>query len=1215
MGSNCSKVRREDGDTTAFSKNKSLSWRRKKGDTEGRIAEGNSLIGGETPCQQSFPSLQSPFSPAYNPQFSLTAEGRSNLCAPVISNNEVGGSINITQNITQNIIQKNDDPSQVAQCSDTQKKLIQRVKEEHKASLKQKFNFVFEGTEEEETSLNSIYTQLYITLGENEGVNKEHEVWQIEYTSRRETSSYTPINSNDIFKPLAGQEKEEKRPIKTVLTKGIAGIGKTVSVQKFVLDWAEGKANQDLDFIFVLPFRELHSIKDDELSLHGLINDFHPELTEIENAKIYATSKVLFIFDGLDEKRHPLKFNTKRVTDVTKTGNNVDVLVTNLIEEKLLPKALIWITSRPAAANQIPRRYINLVTEVRGFDERQKEEYFKKRVKNGEVARRIIAHITTSRTFKIMCHIPVFCWISAKVLEELLRENVNGEIPTTLTEMYTHFLLIQIQLAQKDPGHERDKQKIWESNKDFLLKLGKLAFEHLEKRNLMFYEEDLNEYGIDISEVAVYSALCTEIFKEEKVYKKKVYCFMHLTIQEFVAALFVFHCFTTKSLKTSSSLKSFLMEGSEPYLKAILEKEPVDLPLDELMEITMYNSVSRENGEMDMFLRFLLGMSMESVQCLLQGLLPKTENSSEIVKEMKIILKEMDLIDVSPERCLNLFSLTEEVKDHSLHEDIQRYLSEKEADRELSPAHCSVLAYVLLMSEKVLDEFVLKKYKTSQKGFFRLLPAVRNCRKAIFEGVYLDRWYCATLASALQLPNSPLRELHLIDSIWLDSEVDVLCTGLSSRDCKLEALSLCGNGLSNERRDHLVSSMKTVLSCNLRELGLSNFTLQDSVVEVLSTGLGSQHCKLEILRLNRNTLHDNFCEVLVSAISSNSSHLKELDIVHCDLIDSRVELLSTGLKSPHCKLEKLRLYQCNLNNASCEALASAIKTIPSHLRELDLSNNDLKDSGVKLLSTALGNPHCKLETLRLPFCRVTEEGCDSLASALTSNPSHLRELDLSYNHPGDSGVKMLSATMEDPDCRLKINIDHNEECWVNLELLKKYACDLTLDPNTANKHLSLSEGNRAVRYEIEEQPYPDHPERFYDAFQVLCREGLTERHYWEMESTDDVVLGVTYKGIKRKGSISNDFVIGHNDKSWCMEYKTHFCHNGADIEFPPFRDPSRHRIGVYLDWPAGTLSFYTVFSDTLTHLYTFHTTFTEPLYPAFGLAGCNPCSVSLCQVE
>eukprot|EP00063_Salmo_salar_P083028 XP_014057863.1 PREDICTED: stonustoxin subunit beta-like [Salmo salar] len=210
---------------------------------------------------------------------------------------------------------------------------------------------------------------------------------------------------------------------------------------------------------------------------------------------------------------------------------------------------------------------------------------------------------------------------------------------------------------------------------------------------------------------------------------------------------------------------------------------------------------------------------------------------------------------------------------------------------------------------------------------------------------------------------------------------------------------------------------------------------------------------------------------------------------------------------------------------------------------------------------------------------------------------------------------MLSATMEDPDCRLKINIDHNEECWVNLELLKKYACDLTLDPNTANKHLSLYEGNRAVRYEIEEQPYPDHPERFYDAFQVLCREGLTERHYWEMESTDDVVLGVTYKGIKRKGSISNDFVIGHNDKSWCMEYKTHFCHNGADIEFPPFRDPSRHRIGVYLDWPAGTLSFYTVFSDTLTHLYTFHTTFTEPLYPAFGLAGCNPCSVSLCQVE
>ncbi|XP_062319097.1 stonustoxin subunit beta-like [Osmerus eperlanus] len=311
-----------------------------------------------------------------------------------------------------------------------------------------------------------------------------------------------------------------------------------------------------------------------------------------------------------------------------------------------------------------------------------------------------------------------------------------------------------------------------------------------------------------------------------------------------------------------------------------------------------------------------------------------------------------------------------------------------------------------------------------------------------------------------------------------------------------------------------------------------------------------------------------------------------------------------------------RLSGCHITEEGCDSLSSALKST-SFLRQLDLSNNDLKDAGMKLLSAGLRNQLCKLEILRLSGCLVTEEGCASLASALRSNPFHLRELNLSYNHPGEKGLKLLSAGLEDPHCRLeKLNVDHGGECWIKPGL-RKYACELTLDPNTACRRLSLSEENRKVTWRREEQPYPDHPERFEDCAQVLCREGLSGRCYWEAEWSEGgrwVGIAVTYKGISRRGE-GADCELGYNNKSWSLDcdgnsYSAWHNKKRTVIPAPP---SSSHRVGVYLDWPAGTLSFYTVSSDTLTHLHTFHSTFTEPLYPGFCVY--YDSSVSLCQVE
>ncbi|KAM4555625.1 NACHT, LRR and PYD domains-containing protein 3-like isoform 2-T5 [Odontesthes bonariensis] len=993
-----------------------------------------------------------------------------------------------------------------------------------KNKLKEKVQCVSE--EGNTTLLNQIYTELYITEGGSTKVSDGHEVRHIETASRTPDASETPIKLEELFKGPPGRDE----PIRTVMTKGVAGIGKTVLTQKLTLDWAEGKANQDTGFMFPFTFRELNVLKERKFSLVELVHHF---FTETKEAGIcsFEQFQVVFIFDGLDECRLPLDFNSKEpLTDATEP-TSVDVLLTNLIRGKLLPSARLWITTRPAAANQIPPECVGMVTEVRGFTDPQKEEYFRKRFRDEEQASRIISHIQTSRSLHIMCHIPVFCWITASVLEDVLETREGAELPSTLTEMYVHFLVVQTKVkklkyeggAVTDPHWSPESRKMIES-------LGKLAYEQLQKGNLIFYESDLTECGIDISAASVYSGVFTQIFREERgLHQEKVFSFVHLSVQEFLAALHVHLNCTTSGVN--------LFREKQTWFQSLVSKTN----LKDVHNSAVDEALRSPNGHLDLFLRFLLGLSLPTNQTLLRGLLTQTGSSSQANQDTILYIKEKINANPSTEKSINLFHCLNELNDRSLVEEIQQSLATGSLSDKLSPAQWSALVFILLTSEADSDVFDLKRYSTSGDALLRLLPVVKASSKALLNFCSLSEGSFEALVSVLTSSSSRLRELDLRNNNLHDSYVKQLSDGLKSPNCSLETLRLSGCFLSDSD-----ASALRLLSCSLRELDLSNNNLKDSGVK---------------------------------------------------------QLLSHGMESPQCNLTTLRLSVCNLSEGSCEALASLVGSERSSLIKLDLSNNNLRDSGVKQLSSGIKNPHCKLETLSLSGCQVADEGCAALDSALTSNPSHLRELDLSYNQLGDSGVK-LSAKLADPNFRLDVLRTEPAGVQWSTPGLKKYSCELRVDPNTVNRNVKLSDANRKLSYEEEHQSYPDHPDRFNTNHQLLCENALTGRCYWEVEVTGGVHVSVSYRGISRRGE-GNHGWFGGNDRSWTLyssEGGYTVWHDKKGTSIPSsFSSSVSNRAAVYVDHPAGILSFYRVSSDALIHLHTFNTTFTEPLYPGFGL--------------
>uniref|UniRef100_A0A3P9JV60 B30.2/SPRY domain-containing protein n=1 Tax=Oryzias latipes TaxID=8090 RepID=A0A3P9JV60_ORYLA len=882
------------------------------------------------------------------------------------------------------------------------------------SNLQDTFMCVQEGWAEDKRRLVDIYTELYVTAGRHVHIIAQHEVRHIE-DAPKTTQTEKQVRPGEMFQHPSG----DSRPIRTVLTNGIAGIGKSFLVQKFVLDWAEQRSNQDVHLLFPFSFRQLNPLKGQTFSLAELVHECIPE-----SADIPSRFRLLFVLDGLDESRLDLDLHCDSIRSVdVRKSTTTDVLLRTLIAGKLLRSARIWITTRPAAAGLIPPRLVCCTTEIRGFSDPQKDEFLRKRFMEEEQANRVMAHIRTSRSLHIMCHIPVFCWITATVLEEMLKDVKFQNLPKTLTEMYTEFLMFQIDRAAEKYGPEKSLQ--------YIKSLAKLAFQQLEKGNLIFYEKDLRDGGSDFREASVCSGVFTEIFREESGRKErnKMFSFVHLSVQEFLAAVYVRMSITNRSRSLSAGQLTLT------NIQLLLSQKPCV----KLHKIFINKAVESPNGHLDLFLRFLLGLSLQTNQDRLKTLLMRTTSNVGTDQETVRYIKKKISENLSAERSINLFHCLNELNDSSLVEEIQQFLSSGALSTDqLSSAQWSALVFILLSSEEDLKEFDLKKYSASEEALLRLLPVVKASTRAV-------------------------------------------------------------------------------------------------------------------------------------------------------------------------------LSSCNLSQRTCEALTSVLSSRTS-LRDLDLSNNNIQESGLNLLSAGLESPHCRLETIRLSGCMITDTGCALLATAVKSNPSHLRELDLTYNHPGEAGMKLLLAELQDPLSRLEC-LSTCAERHITVSPPADF-CGLTLDSNTAHKQLRLTPDLKTVTASRERHPYGDHPERFHFC-QVLCAPPLSGRSYWEVEWKQVVHVAVTYRGISRRGT-RQECLFGRNQHSWslcCSGIGYSVLHQNREqvLRSPP--SSGSNRVAVYVDHPAGAVSFFRVSEDELVHLHTFSAAFTEPLHAglAFWFGGSGS-RASLCSL-
>ncbi|XP_066054402.1 NLR family CARD domain-containing protein 3 isoform X2 [Chamaea fasciata] len=824
-------------------------------------------------------------------------------------------------------------------------------------------------------------TNLLLVEGLTDIQQKEHDILQVETTKGLPNVSKS-IPLEKLFLPLS----KVSIPPRISVTIGVAGMGKSTLVKLFVRSWAKGEINRDILFVLPLTFRELNT--HEKLSAERLVCLAFPHITEPG----CTLARTLLILDGLDEFKTPLDFSNTVVCTDPKKEIQVDNLITNIIRGNLLQEVSVWVTSRPAAARQIPSGLVDRMTEIRGFGDAEMKDFLdQKFLDNRDLSSQVLQHIRANRSLRVLCTIPGFCWISGSSIAYFLSHSSDQSqeesvVPSTLTEIYSYYFKMALSGDWLEKPREtlRTEQAV-NTSKKLVGSLGRLAFYGLLRRKHVFYEQDMKAYGIDLS--LLHGSLSTCLLLKEDMQASTAYYFSHLTIQEFLAALYYYTA-------AKRAIFDLFAESGVSWPK---------LGLLSHFRSAVQRALQAEDRHLDVFIRFLSGLLSPRVNKLLSGwLLVKDEHVGLRSQAIGVLQDCLNAELAVSSRAVNAMRCLHEMQHTDTAKAVEEAMRSESLAGMLTPINCSALAYLLQVSDVCLEETNLS-----------------NC---------LTYNVCKSLLSQLLF----CRNLRLDNNQFKDGEMELLGSVLSVKDCQIQKLSLAENQISNKgakalARSLLVNRSLMVLDLRSNAIGptgakalgdalknnqiLLSFNLQKNdigaqgarkIAEALK-----QNCSLRELKLSSNSVGDNGSIALAEALRVNHS-LQSLDLQSNSISSTGVTALTAALCSNRGLLS-LNLRENSISKEGGPAIARALRS-NSTLRKLDLAANLLQDDGGRAIALAIKENRA-LTSLHLQWNFIQAKTATALAQALQSNSS-LSSLDLQENAIGDEGMAALSAALK-----------------------------------------------------------------------------------------------------------------------------------------------------------------------------------------------------------
>ncbi|KAM5207584.1 NACHT, LRR and PYD domains-containing protein 12 isoform 3-T3 [Hipposideros larvatus] len=774
-------------------------------------------------------------------------------------------------------------------------------------------------------------------------------------------------------------EPDEERPEspRTVVLQGAAGMGKSMLAHKVMLDWADGRLFQDkFDYLFYINCREMNQSAS-ERSAQDLISSCWPEPSAPLQELVRVPERLLFIIDGFDELKPSfhdpqgswcLSWEEKRPTEL---------LLSSLIRKKLLPELSLLITTRPTALEKLHRllehpRHV----EILGFSEAERKEYFYKYFHNAEQAGQVFNFVRDNEPLFTLCFVPLVCWVVCTCLKQQLEDGgLLRQTSRTTTAVYMLYLL---SLMQPKPGSPTLQPPPNQRG------LCSLAADGLWNQKILFEEQDLRKHGLDGADVS--SFLNMNIFQKD-INCEKFYSFIHLSFQEFFAAMY------------------YILDGGESGSS----------PDQNLMRLLTEYGFS-ERSFLAFTVRFLFGLLNEDTRSYLEKRLCWKVSPHVKVELLDWIQsKAQSEGSTLQQGALEFLSCLYEIQEQDF---IQQALSHFQV---------VVVSNITTKMEHMVSSFCMKNcrsivvlhlygaaYSADEEDGVRWTSGPRTLLTHSLKRCRVSSSACQDLTAVL-MANRNLMRMDLSSNDLGLPGMQLLCEGLRHPKCRLQMVQLRNCHLEAGACQELAS----VLSVNqhLLELDLTGNALEDLGLRLLCQGLRHSVCRLQVLWLKICHLTAAACEDLASTLCVNQS-LMELDLSLNDLGDPGVLLLCKGLRHPQCKLQTLRLGICRLSSAACEGLSTVLQ-LNRHLCELDLSFNDLGDQGMWLLCEGLRHPTCRLQKLWLDSCGITAKACEGLSFTLGVNQT-LKELYLTNNALGNTGVRLLCNRLSHPGCKLRV---------------------------------------------------------------------------------------------------------------------------------------------------------------------------------------------------